>query len=214
MPLSRATADTGRNTEWGGSAQGSRRRGGTTPWPHPLQTKVIIMGTNKVYNGENLVGPFVVHKLLGRVPPPLLLPWIRPRHADPPRDALRSTLVTMDAAPALKLVPTHARPWTPAPERATFPPTPARNGHQMTPPPRGGGGRARGPKPDRSTTTRLCPEETFYSAPLALWTSGASDPRRNPGYCTCAQAAVIQSAERKLAHQWPTRPQVSFCHKE
>ena len=40
--------------------------------PPPLQTKVTIVGKNEIYNRENLVGPFLVHKRLGpRSPPPL-----------------------------------------------------------------------------------------------------------------------------------------------
>ena len=40
--------------------------------PSPLQTKATIVGKNEVYNRENLVGPFLVHKLLGPRPPPPL----------------------------------------------------------------------------------------------------------------------------------------------
>ena len=45
------------------------------------QTKVTIVGKTEIYNRENLIGPFLVHKLLGLRPPPppppalLLLPW-------------------------------------------------------------------------------------------------------------------------------------------
>ena len=35
----------------------------------PPQTKVTIVGNNKICNRENLVGPFLVHKLLGPRPP-------------------------------------------------------------------------------------------------------------------------------------------------
>ena len=35
----------------------------------PLQTKVTIVGKNEIYNQENLVGPFLVHKILGPSPP-------------------------------------------------------------------------------------------------------------------------------------------------
>ena len=42
------------------------------PLLHDLQTKVTIVGKNEIYNRENLVGPFLVHKLLG------------PRHPLPP----------------------------------------------------------------------------------------------------------------------------------
>ena len=39
---------------------------GATP-----QIKVTIVGENKTYGWENLIGPFLVHKLLGpRTPPP------------------------------------------------------------------------------------------------------------------------------------------------
>ena len=36
----------------------------------PPPTKVTIVGKNEVYHWENLVGPFVIHKLLGPRPPP------------------------------------------------------------------------------------------------------------------------------------------------
>ena len=39
-----------------------RTRGGTPP---------PTVGKNKIYTGENLVGPFLVHKCLGPPPPPL-----------------------------------------------------------------------------------------------------------------------------------------------
>ena len=35
----------------------------------PSQTKVTIVGKNEIYDWENLVGPFLVHKLLGSRPP-------------------------------------------------------------------------------------------------------------------------------------------------
>ena len=38
--------------------------------PPPPQTKVTIVGQNEIYRWENLVGPFLVHKLLGPRPPP------------------------------------------------------------------------------------------------------------------------------------------------
>ena len=41
--------------------------GGGVP---PLQTEVTIVGNNEIYRWENLVGPFLVHKLLGPRPPP------------------------------------------------------------------------------------------------------------------------------------------------
>ena len=51
-----------------------------TPSP-PLQTKVTTEGKNEIYDRENLVGPFLVHKILGPRPPPLLiLPWGSPIH--------------------------------------------------------------------------------------------------------------------------------------
>ena len=40
------------------------------PWIPLHQTKVTIVGTNKIYNWENLVEPSLVHKLLGPRPPP------------------------------------------------------------------------------------------------------------------------------------------------
>ena len=39
--------------------------------PPPPQTKVTIVGKNKIYRRENLTGPFLVHKLLGPRPSPL-----------------------------------------------------------------------------------------------------------------------------------------------
>ena len=44
-------------------------------------TKVITVGKNELYNRDNLVGPFLVHKLLGPRPPPspiLILPYAPP----------------------------------------------------------------------------------------------------------------------------------------
>ena len=38
--------------------------------PPPPQTKVTIVGKSEIYRWENLVGPFLVHKLLGPRPPP------------------------------------------------------------------------------------------------------------------------------------------------
>ena len=47
------------------------RRVGTHPWTRPPpQTKVTIAGKNKIDQRENLVRPFLVHKLLGSRPPP------------------------------------------------------------------------------------------------------------------------------------------------
>ena len=43
--------------------------GGPSP---PPQTKVTIAGKNEIYKRENVVGPFLVHKLLGPNPPPPL----------------------------------------------------------------------------------------------------------------------------------------------
>ena len=37
--------------------------------PPPPETKVTIVGNNEIYKRENLVGPFLVHKLLGPRPP-------------------------------------------------------------------------------------------------------------------------------------------------
>ena len=38
--------------------------------PPPPRTKVTIVGKNEIYGTENLIGPFLVHKLLGPSPPP------------------------------------------------------------------------------------------------------------------------------------------------
>ena len=38
------------------------------------RTKVTIVGKNTIYNRENLVGPFLVHKLLPHSPSLLILP--------------------------------------------------------------------------------------------------------------------------------------------
>ena len=46
-----------------------RRRTPPPPRPRPPQTKVTIAGTNEIYRWEDLVGPFLVHKLLGPKPP-------------------------------------------------------------------------------------------------------------------------------------------------
>ena len=47
---------------------------GPSPWtPLPFETKVTTVRKNKIHNWENLVGPFLVHKLLGPrlpLPPP------------------------------------------------------------------------------------------------------------------------------------------------
>ena len=40
--------------------------------PPPPPTKGAIMGKNEIYRWENLVGPFLVHKLSGPKPPPPL----------------------------------------------------------------------------------------------------------------------------------------------
>ena len=41
------------------------------PWtPPPPPTKVAIVGKHAIYDSANLVGPFLVHKLLGPSPPP------------------------------------------------------------------------------------------------------------------------------------------------
>ena len=43
-------------------------------WPHTIggapQTKVTTVGKNEIYNRENLVGPFLVHKIWVPDPPP------------------------------------------------------------------------------------------------------------------------------------------------
>ena len=47
--------------------------GGGTLTPHPPpppQTKVTIVGKTGIYNWDNLIGPFLVHKRLGPRPPP------------------------------------------------------------------------------------------------------------------------------------------------
>ena len=56
---------------WGHIEQDRRRRGGKPPpGPRPpLQTKVTIAGKSKMYHWENLVRPFLGHKLLGPKPP-------------------------------------------------------------------------------------------------------------------------------------------------
>ena len=53
--------------------------GGGVPPPPPwtLQNKVTIVGKSEIYNRENVVGPFLVHKLLGPIPP---LPPSPPSH--------------------------------------------------------------------------------------------------------------------------------------
>ena len=42
------------------------------PSTPPPQTKVTIVGKNEIYNREKLSGPFLVHRVLGPRPPPLL----------------------------------------------------------------------------------------------------------------------------------------------
>ena len=44
------------------------------PFNPPPPTKVTIVGKNEIKNRANLVGPFLVHKLLGSRPPPPLPP--------------------------------------------------------------------------------------------------------------------------------------------
>ena len=39
----------------------------------PPPTKVTVVGKNEIYNRQNLVGPFLVHKFLGPDPPPIPL---------------------------------------------------------------------------------------------------------------------------------------------
>ena len=34
------------------------------------------------------------------------------------------------------------------------------------------------------------------------------------GYCTCAQEVISTKHRKKMARQWPKRPQVPLCHKE
>ena len=43
--------------------------GGRLPPKPPPQTKVTIVGKNEIYNKENLVGPFLVHKIFGSQTP-------------------------------------------------------------------------------------------------------------------------------------------------
>ena len=40
-----------------------------SPPPPPHKTKVTPVGKNEIYNAENLIGPFLVHKLSGPRPP-------------------------------------------------------------------------------------------------------------------------------------------------
>ena len=54
-----------------------------TPSPPP-QTKVTIVGRNETYNWENLVEPFLVHKLLGPKPPLPPPPPVKRRPVLPP----------------------------------------------------------------------------------------------------------------------------------
>ena len=51
---------------WGGREQA----GGVIPLPPPPLTKVTIVGKNDIYHWKHLVGPVLVHKLLGSSPPP------------------------------------------------------------------------------------------------------------------------------------------------
>ena len=39
--------------------------------PPPPKTEVTIVGKNEIYNRENLIGPFLVHKLSSPKNPPL-----------------------------------------------------------------------------------------------------------------------------------------------
>ena len=38
--------------------------------PPPPTTKTFAVGNNEIYNWENLIGPFLVHTILGPRPPP------------------------------------------------------------------------------------------------------------------------------------------------
>ena len=74
--------------------------GGGPPPPGPLppQTEVTIVGTNEIYNRQNLVGPFLVHKLLGLSPSPRPLPLFKyiPGHSPYQRETKRrATLWTV-----------------------------------------------------------------------------------------------------------------------
>ena len=44
-----------------------------TPPPPPPRTKGTITGENEICNWENLIGPLLVHKVVGPKPPPALL---------------------------------------------------------------------------------------------------------------------------------------------
>ena len=55
-----------------------QEEGGHPPTP-PLRTKGTVVGKNEIYNQENVIRPFLVHKLLGPRPSPLLtLPCLPP----------------------------------------------------------------------------------------------------------------------------------------
>ena len=63
------------------------QEGGTPcPRPPPPQTKVTIVRKNDIYKRENLVGPFLGHKLWGTKPSPPLPPFppLKRRPAPPP----------------------------------------------------------------------------------------------------------------------------------
>ena len=58
--------------------------------PPPPPTKVTIVGENEICKRENLVGPFLVHKLFGPQTPPPLLP-LSTAPPPPPRANLFSS---------------------------------------------------------------------------------------------------------------------------
>ena len=69
--------------------------------PPPPQTKVAIVEENTIYHCENLVGPFLVHKLLP--PPPSLLihpcactPCCLPSRMSTLPEPLRHSLLLLD----------------------------------------------------------------------------------------------------------------------
>ena len=55
-------------TSWRRSRAIAREEGGSPP--PPPKTKGTIVGKNEIYNREDLIGPLLVHTLLGPRPPP------------------------------------------------------------------------------------------------------------------------------------------------
>ena len=66
--------------------------------PPPARTKVTIVGKNEIYNRENLVGPFLVHKLLPPPPPPAHKSVLE--SANPPLDSEGASGCTWSTARA------------------------------------------------------------------------------------------------------------------